>query len=102
MIKDKSWTSDRVLVLKVMDGKKPLNTLGAADPRLFTGENQIHLLMDKQTSLWTIRYSQGLPPPKLRNKFTTFAKVLQFVTDYFKSRNIEVIEVKNAPNSYDR
>jgi hypothetical protein len=92
-------TFDRVLVLKPIEGKKPLNTLGAADPRLFTGENTIHGVRDKQTCLWRIHYEKGLPPPKLRNKFTSFSKLFDYARDYFKSRNVEITEVKNVKNS---
>lgn len=79
-----------------MDGKKPLNTLGASDPRLFTGENTVHAVMDKQTCLWTIRYQHGLPPPKLRVRYTSFNKLKQAASDYFKIRNIEIVDVKDS------
>jgi hypothetical protein len=40
-------SSDRTLVLKPIEGKKPLSSIGATDTRLFTGENTVHAIMDK-------------------------------------------------------
>ncbi len=90
------FSADRTFVLKPVEGKKPLNTLGAADPRLFTGENVVHAVMDRQTTLWSIKYSKGLPSPVLRNKYTSFSKLKSDLTDYFKKRNIEIVDVKDS------
>jgi len=90
------FSADRTLVLKPMEGKKPLNTIGTADPRLFTGENTVHAIMDRQTMLWTIRYQNGLPPPKLRNKYTSFGKLKKAMDEYYKTRNVEIVDVKDS------
>lgn len=94
---DKGYFSpDRTLVLKPMEGKKPLNSLGTADPRLFNGENTVHAVMDPQTTLWSVKYLKGLPPPKLRNKYTSFSKLKNSVEDYFRTRNVEIVDVKDS------
>lgn len=94
---DKGYFSpDRTLVLKPMEGKKVLSTGGAADPRIFTGENNVHAIMDPHTMLWTIRYQHGLPPPKLRNKYTSFSKLKRAMDDYFAKRNVEIVDVKDS------
>lgn len=95
--KDKGYFSpDRVLVVRPIEGKKALDTSGKTDPRLFTGENTVHAVMDKQTLLWTIRYEKGLPPPKLRNKYTSFSKLKKEMDTYFSTRNIEIVDVKDS------
>lgn len=97
---DKNWSSDRILVLKVIDNKKPLSTLGAIDSRLFKEENSLHAHMDKQSCLWFLRYEKGhLPPVLLGKKFTRFNDLLAFAKNYFNSRNVDIVEVKNAENS---
>lgn len=93
---DKNWSSDRILVMKVMDNKKPLNSIGNTDPRLFTGENNLHAHMDRQTSLWFLRYDMGHLPPILRKKFTKFKDLLEYARAYYKTRNIEIVDVRNA------
>ena len=87
-------SDDRLLILRVMDDKAPLNTLGLTDRRLFSGENKVHAIMDTHSCLWTIRYEMGAPPPVLaEQRFTSFSKLLTFCKDYFVKRNIEIVEV---------
>jgi hypothetical protein len=89
----KMRSSDRILVLSVMDGKKPANTLGVNDPRLFTGENKLHAVMDQQSMLWKFKYEMGNIPEPLRCSFTSFSKLLEHAKSYFTKRNIEIKEV---------
>lgn len=91
----KMRSPDRILVLSIMDGKKPLNTLGAADPRLFNGENKLHALMDEQTTLWSFKYDMGNVPPPLQCKFTSFSALRRHAEEYYNKRNIEIKEVKD-------
>ena len=42
----KNKSDDRILVLKVMEGKKTVSSSGISDPRLVTGENRVHAVMD--------------------------------------------------------
>lgn len=87
-------TTDRILKLKIMDDKKPLNSIGMVDPRLFTGENRIRVVKDVQTNFWSFKYDQGVTPEALACKFTNFSSALKHATLYYKNRNIEV-EVLN-------
>lgn len=92
----KMRSPDRVLVLSVIEGKKPLNTLGIADPRLFTGENKLHAVMDQQTTLWTFKYEQGAVPEALRRlSFTSFKMLKQYADDFYNKRNIVIKEVRD-------
>lgn len=84
---------DRILVLGTMDGKIPKNNLGVVDPSLFTGENKLHAILDRQTMLWHLKYESGVLPMPLKQNFTSFKMLMKFVEDYFKKRNIIIKEV---------
>lgn len=91
----KMISPDRVLVLKVKEGMKPMSTTGAADPRLFTGENKLHAIMDPQSCLWKMRYDSGIVPLPLQGTFTGFRALKKFADAYYDKRNIEIIEVRD-------
>lgn len=91
---EKERKSDRVLVLKPLDGKAK-NSHGIVDPRLFKGDNNLHAIMDPMTTLWSMRYDVGTVPPTFHQKFTSFKKLYDFAYNYFKSRNIEIKEVRD-------
>ena len=88
-------STDRVLVLKVKEGKKPLSTLGAQDVRLFNGENKLHAIMDGATCLWRVKYDSGSLPLPLQCSFTSFAKLKAHIEDYYNKRNIDIIEIQD-------
>lgn len=90
---DKERSTDRILVLKIIDGKKPTSSLGNVDTRLFKGENKLHAIMDPRTCLWYFKYDSGALPEPLKQKFTSFNKLLEFARAYFVKRNIEIAEV---------
>lgn len=92
MWRDKMHSDDRILKLKVMDGEKPKSSQGITDPRLFTGENEIHAIRN-EWNYWILKYKQGNLPPALEMSFTTFDKLLEHTVAYFKSRNVEVTAV---------
>jgi hypothetical protein len=87
---------DRILVLRPMEGKTALSTKGEPDKRLFTGENKMHAIMDPQTLLWSVKMDSGSVHQPLKQKFTSFGKLLEFVKQYLATRNIEVVEIKSA------
>lgn len=91
----KMKSPDRILVLKAIEGKKPLNTLGVADPRLFTGENKLHAVMDSDTCLWKLKYDMGIVPEGMKGTFTGFRALKKFADEYYSRRNIEIVEVKD-------
>jgi len=88
-------SADRVLVLQIMEGKKPIATSGLADPRLFNGENKLHAVMDPQTCLWRFKYEMGSVPEPLKCSFTSFTALKKFADAYYNKRNIDIIEVKD-------
>ena len=71
------------------------NTIGLIDRRLFTGENKLHGIVDKQTMLWYLKYDQGILPQQLQQRFTGIRPMVKMLTDYFNKRNIDVIEQIN-------
>lgn len=88
--KAKMHADDRVLLLKVMDGKKATDAAGKVDTRLFTGENKLHASYDERTGMWNMRYETGGLPGGLQQKFMTFEELVVFAKAYFKTRNVEV------------
>lgn len=91
--RDKIRSTDRVAVLEVMDGEKPLSSMGLTDPRLFTGENRLHIVKDTQRNIWAFKYEQGGVPEPLKQKFTDFGRALKHAQDYYKTRNIKIVDV---------
>lgn len=88
----KNHSTDRKFMLKPMEGKPTLNTLGQVDNRLFTGENNIHAQMTPE-GMWYIKLDHGIVPKLLQQHFTSFNRLLTYMTDYFKRRNVEITEV---------
>ncbi len=94
--REKMATNDRVLVLKTIDGKEPKGSTGVVDPRLFSGSNKLHGLYDDRTGLWNMRYETGALPGALQQKFGTFEQLEEFARKYFKTRNVEIVEIINV------
>jgi len=89
-------STDRIISLEVMDGKKALSSTGLVDRRLFTGEQQLRLKMDPQTCMWYFQYTQnGLLPEGLQGQFTGFKAGLKHAESYFGRRNIKITDVKD-------
>ena len=89
-------SSDRIIKLEPRSGEQVLNNKGLVDNRLFTGKNNLHLKMDKETSLWYFQYDSGIIPQQLQQRFTSYTKAMSFVEQYFNNRNVDVKEVINA------
>jgi len=89
-LKDRNRGNDRIVTLKPIEGKQPLNTLGMVDKRLFDGKNQLHCILDPETSLWSFKLEQGLVPGALEQRFTTFGKALAYAKEYYAKRNVSV------------
>ena len=91
LVKNKS--KDRILVLKPIEGKDPLDNKGMVDKRLFSRENNLHALMDMEYGFWTVQYDSGIIPPAFQQKWTSFTKLYSFVSEYYKRRNVEIKEI---------
>lgn len=89
----KTASTDRIIYLEPMEGKSAKDTQGRVDPKLFTGENKIHAVMDDETCHWSIRYECGATPEPLKQRFTSFKMLVQFVESYFKTRNVKIKEI---------
>lgn len=92
---ERNRSTDIILVLKPMEGKKPLSAAGMVDNRLFNGENNLHAIMDTQTCLWRLTIDNGILPPVLRQQFTGFSRLLNFVKGYYDRRNVEIAEIRD-------
>jgi hypothetical protein len=93
----KMVSNDRVLILEKDPNKSStLNGAGLIDNRLFKGTNRLHAIRDPQVGMWTLKYDAGLVPEPMRQHFTTWAKLYEFVTQYFIRRNIIVKEVQDV------
>ena len=90
---DKARKTDRILVVKPIEGKKALNSSGLVDPRLFTGANNLHAIQDPGNTLWSLKLDSGGLAEPLKQRFKTFDTLLDFVKSYFRKRNLEVTEV---------
>lgn len=85
-------SDDRVFVLSPINGR-PTTTMGLLDKRLFSGENRLHAIKDPQTCLWHMRYDSGVLPEALKQKFTKFSSLVDYIKDYFSRRNVKIEEV---------
>jgi hypothetical protein len=92
----KMWTGDRILVLEVIDDKAPKNSSGLVDSRLFKGGNRLHAIRNPQNYMWSMKYDAGGLPEPLKQNFTSFAKLKDFVTHYFHKRNLRIASIENA------
>lgn len=93
----KPQLADRVLKLEIVDGKKPMTSIGTVDPSLFKDDgNKLHAKMDPETCLWSFNYEKGKIPPGLQGVFTGFKAAKKHADAYFIQRNIKVSEVVNS------
>ena len=82
----KNSSTDRILVLGKLNAELPIS--GMMD---FT--NTLHAVMDTQTTMWYMKYDHGILPEVLKQRFTSWSKLMGFVTEYFKRRNIKIEKV---------
>jgi len=89
--------ADRILKLAIIDGKKPMSSIGTVDPTLFKDDgNKLHVKMDPETCLWSFSYEKGKIPPGLSGTFTGFRAAKKHADSYYLPRNIQVSEVVSA------
>lgn len=84
-------STDRILKLEKHDPKQ--KDVGLIDPEVFSGGNNLHVVMDPHTLFWTFKYERGHVPPQLRNKFTEFKVAKNHAESYFKTKNIRIKEI---------
>jgi len=92
-IKSKMRSDDRILVLEQIPGEQTRNALGLVDNRLFKGGNALHAVRDPGSYLWSLKYEAGGLPPVFKQNFTSFTKLLDFVTKYYAKRGIRIKEI---------
>jgi hypothetical protein len=91
--KDKLKKDDRILEVKVLDGEKPLSSIGMVDKRIFQGGNKLHAFYNPMTGFWKLRYEVGVIPGKLMNNWLSFDQLLADTDKYLRSRNMYISEV---------
>lgn len=96
---DKYHSDDRVFIFKPIEGKRPLSATGLVDPKVFTGENKLIAHKEEDTSLWIIKYADGMVPPVFKQRFTGFNAAMKFAKEYFTKRGFEIVEVKDEPKN---
>lgn len=84
---------DRVISFQLIDDKKPINSTGLADPRLFKGTNKLHAKRD-DGGLWILKYEMGAIPPALQQHWTHFSRLVDDVTAYYKGRNMAIKRIE--------
>lgn len=84
---------DRIIKLEPQEGVSTKNAQGLVDNRLWKGGNNLHAIQTPDTNLWYCKYEAGSLPEPLRQKFTSFKKLYEFVERYFAKRNIKITEV---------
>lgn len=92
----KMRSPDRILMIEVMEGKKPIDVRGLVDPRLFSKDgdtNRLHAVMDIETTLWSFKYDKGTIPQALSGKFTGFRQAFDTAKNYFEKRNLKITQV---------
>lgn len=91
--KDKVKKDDRILVIKVIDGEKPLSSIGTMDKRIFQGGNRMHAKYNPMTGFWRVSYEVGHVPANLDQSWMTFDGLMYDVGNYLRSRNLEIEQV---------
>ena len=89
----KERKTDRILVIKPIEGKSTLSSTGLVDPRLFTGENKLHAIMDTRNTLWYLKLDSGGLAEPLKQRFKTFDSLLSYTKRYFDKRNLQITEI---------
>jgi len=87
-------SSDVILKLRPKDGSAK-NVKGVVDNRLFNGENNLHIKMNPQTTLWTLEYDHGQLPLVFKQQFTGLQKAMTQVRMYYEKRGVEIVEVQD-------
>jgi len=94
----KQAKTDRLFKLNKKDGGSAKDVTGMVDPRLFSGDNHLHIKKDPETNFWYFHYDKGIPPESLKCHFTSFPYALRYAENYYLQRNVEIKEV-DAPTS---
>lgn len=81
--------TDRVLVLEKVDPKKDV---GMVDPKVFSGDNELHAVMDSMC-MWSFKYKHGQIPPALKSRWTSFNELKKAAEKYFDNKNIKITKV---------
>lgn len=93
-IEDNNRRPLRKIYLKAID-EKAITDKGLIDNRLFKGETCLIAEMDKETTLWSLRYEHGRLPEPLRQRWTGFPRLLEYIKIYFNKRNIEIARIED-------
>jgi hypothetical protein len=88
--KGKLWKDERIILLEKIPGKNSVATSGLVDNRLFEGKNTLKAFMEPNGHIWGMKYEAGAIPEPLKQKFTSFTKLLAHAEGYFAKRGIRI------------
>lgn len=91
--KVKMHADDRIMHLELVD-ENAKNSGGLLDNRLFKGGNRLHAIRHPLSSLWYMRYDNGILPQQLRQRFSGFNKLHAYASDYFRKRGVKIARVE--------
>lgn len=92
-------SSLRCLVLKPKAKPGRVPDFGLLDTRVFEGGNNIYAYKDPVTKMWSLRYANGIIPPGLQGRYTSFDELLNSASVYFNKKNIEIIDVVDVDDA---
>lgn len=87
MIEQKMHSEDRMLNIEHIPNAKSTSLI---DPKLFTGEQEIHAVRGPFDNLWRVKYNKGTLPTPLKQSFTNFQQLFNFCVAYFGRRGVKV------------
>lgn len=100
--RSKTMSDDRLLVIRPIEGKKPLSSKGLVDPRVYEGKPTLHAVKDPLYDLWRLKSDTGAVVEPLRQRWTTFKRLEKDVNDYFNKRGLEISEIIDAETGNSR
>lgn len=86
-------SSKRVMTLEKIPGLENKTTASLIDRKLFEGETKLVAVLDDQFALWSVHYTDGILPEALKQRFTSFTKLYDYCSKYFKTRGIRIANV---------
>ena len=84
--------TDRILTLAKIE---PKGSVGLFDPAVFEGKNDLHVVLDTSTLMWSFRYTHGVIPSMLKGNFSSFKAALEHAGAFFANKNIKITGIKD-------
>lgn len=93
---DKTRKTDRIIwVSPASEQGAKSAASGTFDQRILTGGNRLHGVKDLSSGLWYFKWDKGGLTEPMKQKFTSFPKLLEFARAYFEKRNIKIDRIED-------